>query len=179
MPDQTLNVPSLFLVVLVTSLAIRYFFFSPRSSVSPRGRQVDPAQVDQIATMFPQADRRAIQWDLQRNGGSVAATTERMLSRGFLDTPPPSFQPQLPPLSNPPAAAASPVKPSLPDLITRYNLKSKISDSNELEGEGASVKGPVWSNNRDERQELLKQRREEMILKARRRMEDKERTPAP
>ena len=87
MTDQTLNVPSLFLVVLVTSLAIRYFFFTPRSPPShAQGRQIDPAHVDHIATMFPQADRRAIQWDLQRNGGSVAATTERMLSRGFLDT---------------------------------------------------------------------------------------------
>lgn len=114
----------------------------------------------------------------------MAATTERMLSRGFLDTPPPSFQPQLLPLSNPSIAAATPpVKPSQPDLITRYNLGSKVSNHNETEGspsgEGAPVNQPVWSNNRDERQELLKRRREEMILKARRKMEDKERRSAP
>lgn len=30
--------------------------------------------------MFPQIGRREIQWDLQRNGGSPAATTERILS---------------------------------------------------------------------------------------------------
>ena len=30
--------------------------------------------------MFPQVARRSIMWDLQRNGGSVAATTERILS---------------------------------------------------------------------------------------------------
>lgn len=35
--------------------------------------------------MFPQIGRREIIWDLQRNGGSVAATTERILSRGGLD----------------------------------------------------------------------------------------------
>lgn len=29
--------------------------------------------------MFPQVGRREIMWDLQRNGGSVAATTERIL----------------------------------------------------------------------------------------------------
>ena len=87
MSDQTLNVPSLFLVVLVTSLAIRYFFFGSRSPpAASTGRRVDPAHVDQIATMFPQVDRRAIQWDLQRNGGSVTATTERILGRGYLDT---------------------------------------------------------------------------------------------
>lgn len=49
------------------------------------GRRIDPAHVQQISSMFPQVDRRAIQWDLQRNGGSIAATTERILSRGFLD----------------------------------------------------------------------------------------------
>ena len=86
MSDQTLNVPSLFLVVLVTSLAIRYFFFSPQSSpTASHPPRIDPAHVEQIATMFPQVDRRSIQWDLQRNGGSVTATTERILSRGVLD----------------------------------------------------------------------------------------------
>lgn len=29
--------------------------------------------------MFPQVGRREIMWDLQGNGGSVAATTERIL----------------------------------------------------------------------------------------------------
>ena len=43
------------------------------------GRRVDPAQVEQIAQMFPQLNRRDIMWDLQRNGGSMAATTERVL----------------------------------------------------------------------------------------------------
>jgi hypothetical protein len=30
--------------------------------------------------MFPQVPRRSIMWDLQRNGGNVVATTERVLS---------------------------------------------------------------------------------------------------
>jgi hypothetical protein len=34
--------------------------------------------------MFPQLNRRDIMWDLQRNGGSVAATTERILGGGSL-----------------------------------------------------------------------------------------------
>jgi coupling of ubiquitin conjugation to ER degradation protein 1 len=36
--------------------------------------------------MFPQIARRTIMWDLQRNGGSVAATTERILSGRGLET---------------------------------------------------------------------------------------------
>jgi hypothetical protein len=30
--------------------------------------------------MFPQVSRRSIMWDLQRNGGNVVSTTERILS---------------------------------------------------------------------------------------------------
>jgi len=33
--------------------------------------------------MFPQVGRREVLWDLQRNGGSVAATSERILSGGL------------------------------------------------------------------------------------------------
>lgn len=81
--QQTLNLPSLVFVVILVGLSIRYFFFSPSSATdtrsSNRGRGADPAQVDQVLQMFPQLNRRDIQWDLQRNGGSVQATTERVL----------------------------------------------------------------------------------------------------
>lgn len=43
--------------------------------------------------MFPQVGRREIQWDLQRNGGSPAATTERILSgRGLEVVSCPAFR---------------------------------------------------------------------------------------
>lgn len=66
------------------------------------------------------------------------------------------------------------------DLITRYNLGSRVSSppsSTPSEGAGPSG-GPQtqsWSNNKHERQALLKRRREEMILNARRKLEEKER----
>jgi hypothetical protein len=47
---------------------------------------VDPAQVEQISQMFPQLSTRDIMWDLQRNGGNVAATTERILTGRGLET---------------------------------------------------------------------------------------------
>ncbi|KAL8667159.1 MAG: hypothetical protein Q9168_007313 [Polycauliona sp. 1 TL-2023] len=80
--QQTLNLPSLIIVVILVGLSIRYFFFSSSSTdtrSSNRGRGADPMQVDQVQQMFPQLNRRDIQWDLQRNGGSVQATTERVL----------------------------------------------------------------------------------------------------
>ena len=45
----------------------------------------NPADIEQIAQMFPQIPRRDIMWDLQRNGGSVSATTERVLGTGGLE----------------------------------------------------------------------------------------------
>lgn len=85
--QQTISIPSLILLAVFTGLTIRYFFFSKPSEATPRTnpRAANPADVEQIASMFPQVGRREIIWDLQRNGGSVAATTERILSRGTLD----------------------------------------------------------------------------------------------
>ena len=42
--------------------------------------------MERIQQMFPQTSRRCIMWDLQRNGGNVAATTERILSGRGLET---------------------------------------------------------------------------------------------
>lgn len=85
--QQTISISSLLLLVAFTALTIRYFFFGKPSVSTPRAdpRAANPADIEQIASMFPQIGRREIIWDLQRNGGSVAATTERILSRGRLD----------------------------------------------------------------------------------------------
>jgi len=121
-------------------------------------------------------------WDLQRNGGNIVATTERVLSGRGLEVPPQSFQPPLPVLassSSMASAASAPVqaKPAQPDLITRYNLAAKLADSgSQGEREENSVNGSqkqAWSQNKGERQALLQRRREEMILAARKKMEAK------
>lgn len=88
MAEQTLNIPQLIAVVLVGFLAIRWFLSpsNPQSdSRRQAGRQINPEQIEQVLQMFPQLDRRSIIWDLQRNGGSVQATTERVLSGRALD----------------------------------------------------------------------------------------------
>ena len=84
--SDTISLPSVLLFGVFIFFAIRYLFFSPRSSSSPSsagsgsaGRRIDVSKVDQVSQMFPQLDRRAIAWDLSRNGGNVGATTERVL----------------------------------------------------------------------------------------------------
>jgi len=186
--EQTINLPQLLLVLLIGGLALRYFFFSgPSARTSPslpsgNNNRAREADVERIQQMFPQISRRSIMWDLQRNGGNVAATTERILSGRGLEVPPQTFQPPLPvasPLSSTSSASSSPVvsKPLQPDLITRYNLSSKIAStsSHTEEGESTAMAGgkQAWSQNKSERQALLQRRREEMILAARKKMEAK------
>ncbi|MDI1488723.1 MAG: hypothetical protein OHK93_007999 [Ramalina farinacea] len=183
-PDQTVSIPSLLLLAALGALAVKYFLFPSPTSASAsnpttttRG-QANPADVEQIANMFPQIPRRDIMWDLQRTGGSVAGTTERILGRGGLDTPPPTFQP-----TNIPSPGA--VRPSTGtaqqqskqeyvDLIKRYKLEGKLGREAEVQ-EGSSR---TWSANSDERQAALQRRREEMVLNARRKMEEKDRQGA-
>ncbi|KAA6411812.1 MAG: AMFR protein [Lasallia pustulata] len=156
---STLSLPSLLLLLVVAFLLLRYCFFSSAATGSGsqardaypaagrggrRGNAVDARSVEQVAQMFPQLGRREIAWDLVRNGGSVGATTERVLAGGGLDAPPPSFQPPLPhsPSSPSSASAAASTAPSHPNLITRYNLASKLNQSSlstaTEEGEAAT-----------------------------------------
>ncbi|MCJ1284587.1 hypothetical protein MMC26_003920 [Xylographa opegraphella] len=190
--NTSLNLPQLILVLVLSGLAIRYFFFrpSPHSPSSPSartrppstGRAANPQHVEQIAHMFPQVGRREIIWDLQRNGGSVAATTERILGRG-LEVPPPSFQPpslaSSSPSRSPAPSSTTPSTHAIPqDLITRYNLASKIEPQAPTAATAtAPAEAPKagWSTSRNERQALLQRRREEMILSARRKMEERDR----
>lgn len=87
--EATLSIPSLAFVAVLSFFLIRYFMSSRSSdsATTPRrsGQRFTAPQVEQVAQMFPQLSRRDIMWDLQRNGGSVAATTERVLAGRGLD----------------------------------------------------------------------------------------------
>lgn len=91
--EATISIPSLAFVAVLGFFIYRYFFSAPRtradgsaaSSSRNNGLRFTPAQVDQIAQMFPQISRRDIMWDLHRNRGSVQATTERVLMGRGLD----------------------------------------------------------------------------------------------
>ncbi|KAK5660227.1 hypothetical protein OQA88_12761 [Cercophora sp. LCS_1] len=200
MANEQVNVPSLLVILLLSGLIVRYLFFtSPAGSARPgasgsaagsrpngeaalRARE---AAAERIQQMFPQVDRRTVLWDLQRTGGNVAATTERILA-GRLETPPVTFQPPPPPRganggSNNGVGGQQrkeAEKPAQPDLITRYKLQEKLKQSSEgSESEGSVASGTgkakAWSSNKEERQALLQSRRDKMILEARRKMEAK------
>lgn len=90
MSDDQISLPYFVVILIILGFIIRYLFFngaSPApSSRSPeailRAREL---AVERIQQMFPQAERRSILWDLQRNGGNIQNTTERILA-GRLET---------------------------------------------------------------------------------------------
>lgn len=90
MSDEQISLPYFVAILVVFGLIIRYLFFGGPAPQQPsrspeaflRSREI---AVDRIQQMFPQAERRSILWDLQRNGGNIQNTTERILA-GRLDT---------------------------------------------------------------------------------------------
>ncbi|BCR88062.1 CUE domain-containing protein [Aspergillus chevalieri] len=183
--EPSLNIPSLLTLAVVSFFVIRWFFKrddepgAGGSRTRARGHAVDPAQVEQISQMFPQLNTREIMWDLQRNGGSVAATTERILSGRGLEMPPPSFQPPIPttttatpPTTQPASSSRSAPKSDRQDLISRYNLNSRATNESSSEAPEPSSRG--WSQSKEERQRMLQKRRDDMILAARKKMMQKD-----
>lgn len=90
MAEQSINIPQVIVFAVVAFLVYRWYSSKPSANgtrpSATRSTRIDPAQIDTIAQMFPQLNRRDIAWDLQRNGGNAAATTERVLSGRSLDT---------------------------------------------------------------------------------------------
>lgn len=58
------------------------------------------------------------------------------------------------------------------DLITRYNLQSKISGKGKEKEE--ETPAPGWYQDKTERAKVLQRRRDEMILAARRKMMERD-----
>lgn len=91
MAEQSINIPQVIVFLVVSFLVARWYLSKPAAAGTHTGPQrstppMNPAQIDQIAQMFPQLSRRDIAYDLQRNGGNTTATTERVLSGRGLDT---------------------------------------------------------------------------------------------
>jgi coupling of ubiquitin conjugation to ER degradation protein 1 len=84
--EQTINLPQLLVLTIIGFLAIRWYFSSRTPDAASQNRntsganRINPAHVEQILQMFPQLDRRTVMWELQKNGGSVARVTEKVLN---------------------------------------------------------------------------------------------------
>lgn len=91
MADDQISLPYFVVILILIGFIIRYLFFNGTGASTPSARSPEAVwrsrevAVERIQQMFPQVERRSILWDLQRNGGSIQSTTERILA-GRLET---------------------------------------------------------------------------------------------
>ncbi|CAK4033627.1 related to AMFR [Lecanosticta acicola] len=181
--QTSINIPQIIAVAVVGFLAFRWFMSKPSTlaggSSSRRNNTIDINKIEQVASVFPQLDRRSIAWDLQRNGGNVEATTERVLGGRGLEVPPPSFQPNIPQAAAPATAQSTATEgrgkaTTQQDLITRYGLQARVGGKGKEPVPSDEQKRNTWSADKTSRAAALKKQKEDMILAARRKMAEKE-----
>ncbi|KAF1807614.1 hypothetical protein FB192DRAFT_1272078 [Mucor lusitanicus] len=124
--------------------------------------RVTPQMIEMVRAMFPDIPTAAILADLQRTG-SVETTVDNALRDGGLPLPSPMPSQQGSPNSNATnnssSASSSRKSPSHPNLVQRY----KIDVQQDTDQEPPKV----WEASPDKRQEMLRKRKEFMVLQAR------------
>ncbi|EGX49147.1 hypothetical protein TWF173_002961 [Orbilia oligospora] len=187
----SIGIPQLILCAIVAVLFYRYVLSpsqTPGASGSASRRRpraaVSQNDIESVRVMFPQISVAAIRWDLEKNGSSVSATTEKILNDGFLPEPPASAVRQTPsPLPSSPLGGTglsqAPVPP-LPssvattlghsDLITRYSLHLRL-ESYRPDGSTVQLSPSPKKNDKASLFIRGRERRDLMILEARKKME--------
>ncbi|CDH61419.1 predicted protein [Lichtheimia corymbifera JMRC:FSU:9682] len=137
---------------------------------SPRRPQhrATPQMIEMVRNVFPNIPTAAIVADLQRTG-NVERTIDNALRDGGLPLPPP---PTPPPTTNSNEASSSSSNAqsssNFSNLVQRYHLEKADGSQDLAEPE------KVWGTTADKRQEVLRKRKEFMVLQARRRMMEKQ-----
>ncbi|GAA6033991.1 hypothetical protein JCM8097_000637 [Rhodosporidiobolus ruineniae] len=164
------------------------------SALSPR--QIPQTSIDQFTAVFPGVTDRAARYELERNGGSVERAVERALREGGLPEPPASYFPPPPPSTatpspgtprpltpQPTASSSSTIaaRAPPPSLIQRMGLQSQAASQTPIKGKGKGKEeesaGEMggWSPSASERERKLRERKERLVLEARRKLMEKER----
>ncbi|KAG1463494.1 hypothetical protein G6F46_002337 [Rhizopus delemar] len=122
-------------------------------------------QIETVRAMFPDIPIAAIQADLQRTG-SVETTVDNALRDGGLPLPPsasPSTNTAASNNSNNASSSSARKTPSHVNLVQRYKIDVDHSENTEEPPK-------TWESNPDKRQEMLRKRKEFMVLQARKKM---------
>ncbi|GAA93432.1 uncharacterized protein L969DRAFT_96044 [Mixia osmundae IAM 14324] len=176
----------------VLFVALRYFTSQAASAGATtasdgrggRRRQVRQSEIEQVQAMFPQVSLAAIKYDLERQGGSVESTCERILREGRLPEPPASFFADGPPRPTPilgttaqaaataarnrPASTAS-SSPSgaQANLLRKYGLEAKAKAEEDAWRSGQSIATAATAGKDLSREDIVRDRKTRMILDAR------------
>ncbi|KAH7323319.1 hypothetical protein B0J17DRAFT_682920 [Rhizoctonia solani] len=178
--EDALNV-----LVALAAIYFAYRWFSRDTSGANTGGNVRPATVlgfvpknvtpEMIASVrsaFPQESIDNIRYDLLKSG-SVEITSNKILERGYLDRPPPAYFTLYPPTpaadvttTDTPALPTTTSTPKQSNLISRYGLESRATESSTTEFSDKAA----WEDSAAKREASLKERKAQMILAARQRM---------
>lgn len=126
-------------------------------------REITLSMIEVVKAIAPQLTNSQIRYSLQRSG-SVEATVEEYMENGDLPFPP--GETPAPQVNGEPESHNVVPAGELQNLLDKYGL-----DLNEKENNDEIVAEGKWGKDKNERLQLLQKRREDMILKARRRME--------
>ncbi|TFK65996.1 hypothetical protein BDN72DRAFT_844911 [Pluteus cervinus] len=149
-----------------------------------RPKNVTQDMIDTIHNMFPDVPADNIRYDLLRTG-SVEQTTEKLLSRGFLEAPPAAYYTLYPRPqqgnangaqgqnqrggNQPGAGSTKPIFPPAGEsLINRFGLQDRVASGVSVTPEEVGGKA-AWEDTTEKREALLKERKAQMILAARQR----------
>ncbi|KAF9974434.1 hypothetical protein BGZ73_002176 [Actinomortierella ambigua] len=144
-------------------------------------RHVSPEMIDTVKQMFPHIPTAAIHYDLQKTG-SVELTCENVLRDGTLPMPP-TPRPATPPSasgstigrnagvgsSTSSATASGSSSSQNTSLVHRYGLSEQAA-RNYVPEEPSKV----WADTAEKRQQIFKNRKEFMILQARKKLLEQE-----
>ncbi|SHO79330.1 Uncharacterized protein MSYG_3680 [Malassezia sympodialis ATCC 42132] len=144
------------------------------------GRNTEQMQqmVGVVKSMFPHVPEASIRYDLMVSG-SAEVTCDKILQQGYLPPPPDGFpgadEAQRPAVEEPVQQSTETEPPTAPaNLITRYRLEGRLADTDT-----SSAISTAWSDNANDRQKSLEERKAQMILQARRRMAQRQNQQGP
>ena len=136
--------------------------------------------------MFPDIPEASIRYDLSLSG-SAEVTCERILQQGYLPLPPPGFpgadearqavsedyqRRQTPSTSAAATTSAEAASSTSSNLISRFHLESRLHEPHTTP-KGKEPAAVAWSPNAQDRQQSLQERKAQMILQARKRLEER------
>lgn len=132
-----------------------------RAGTPGRRREVTNSMIEVVQAIAPHLSTGQIRMDLERSG-SVEVTVERYMEEGGLPFPEGESASDLHPLEE---SEKTNNQYESENLIDRYGLNEKVDSASLDELEEAT-----WGTDKSERRDLLQKRRENMILKARKRL---------
>ncbi|ODQ61158.1 hypothetical protein WICANDRAFT_29271 [Wickerhamomyces anomalus NRRL Y-366-8] len=133
-------------------------------------RPVTNSMIEVVQQLAPHLTVGQIKLDLQRTG-SVQETVDRFLSEGTLPYPE-GEGPNASRTANPAQDSRNQVDNIKPEnLLKKYGINESKSEESTAAASGSSTKEKGWSESAEDRASTLQQKKVDMIVKARKRLE--------